>query len=81
MLVKSKSNNDEKVVIANDYFVFNYFIDQKEELEVGGGGVGGGITPPVAETTMVNDTNRLNIYWGKCRGGRILLTQPSFSIP
>ena len=43
---KSNSNYDGKVVIANDYFVFNNVIDQKEELEIDGGGGGGCITPP-----------------------------------
>ena len=75
------SNNDEEVVIAKTYFVLNDVIDQKEELEVDGGGGGGGITPPVAETEMVNYTKGLKISWGNCRGGSILLTQPSFSIP
>ena len=57
----SNSNNDEEVVIANDYFVLNGDIDQQEELEVDGGGGGGGITPSVAQTEMVNDTKGLNI--------------------
>ena len=67
--------------IANDYFVLNNVIDQKEELEVDGGDGGGGITPHVAETEMVNETKGLKISWRNCRGGSILLTQPSFSIP
>ena len=57
----SNINNDEEVVIANDYLVFNCDIYQQEELEVDDGGGGGGITPPVAETAMVNDTKGLNI--------------------
>ena len=30
---------------------------------------------------MVNDKKGLNILWVNCRGGSILLNQPSFSIP
>ena len=45
---KSNSNYDEEVVIANDYFVFNYFIDQQEGLAIDGGDSDGGITPPVS---------------------------------
>ena len=62
-------------------FFLNDFIDQQEELEVDGGGGGGDITPPVAETETVNETKGLKIPWGNCCGGRIILTQPSFSIP
>ena len=70
------------MVIANYYYYYlNNVIDQREELEVDDGGGGGGITPPVSETAMVNETKGLNISWGNFRGGRILLNQPSFSIP
>ena len=75
----SNSNNYEEVEITNYYSFFNDDIDHQEELEVDGGGCGGGINPPVAQTTMVNDTNGLNISWGNCCGGSILLNQPSFS--
>ena len=78
---KSNSNYDGEVVIANDYFVFNNVIDQKKELEVDCDGGGGGITPSVSETGMVNETKGLNILWVNCREGSILLTQPSFSTP
>ena len=67
--------------MENYYFVFNNVIDQKEELEVDGGGGVGGITLPISETAMVNETKGLNILWGNFRGESILLTQPSFSIP
>ena len=70
----SNSNNDEKVVISNDYFVSNGFIGHQEELEVYGGGGSGGITPPVSETEMVNYTKGLKISWVNCCGGSILLT-------
>ena len=80
LLGTSNSNNDEEVVIAN-YFSLNDYIDQKEELEVDDGGSGVGITLPVAQTAMVNDIKGLKISWGNFRGGSILLTQPSFSIP
>ena len=30
---------------------------------------------------MANKTKELNILWGNYRGGSIILTQPSFSIP
>ena len=30
---------------------------------------------------MVNESKAINILWGNCCGGSILLTQPSFSIP
>ena len=33
----------------------------------------------VALPAMVNETKGLNILWGNCGGGSILLTQPSFS--
>ena len=75
------SSNDEEVVIADNYFVFIDNIDQQEELEVVGGGGGFGITPPVSQTPMVNDTKGRKIPWVNCRGGSILLTQPSFSFP
>ena len=78
---KSNGNYDGEVVIVNDYFVLNNVIDQKEDLEVYYSGGGGGITPPVSETVMVNEIKELKISWGNCRGGRILLTQPSFSFP
>ena len=77
----SNSNNDEEVVIANDYFVLNGDIDQQEELDIYGGGISGVISPPVAQTEMVNDTKGLNISWGNCRGGIILMTQTYFSFP
>ena len=81
LLGKSNSNYCGEMVIANYYFVFNNYIDQQEELEVDGGGGGGGIyPPPVAEAEMVNETKGLKILWGNCRGGSIILTQPSFSI-
>ena len=75
-LVKYNSNNYEEVVIANDYFIFNDVIDQQEEFEVDGGSGGDGITPPISEMSMVNETKGLDISWGNCRGGSILLTQP-----
>ena len=62
-------------------FVFNNGIDHHEELEVDGSGGGGGITPPVAETAMVNETKGLKVSWGNFRGRSILLNQPSFTIP
>ena len=65
----------------NFFFFLSYDIYQEEELEVDGGGGGGGITPPVDQMEMANDTKRLKISCGNCRGGSILLTQPSFSIP
>ena len=61
--------------------ILNNVIDKKDELEVDGGGGGGGITPPVSEIAMLNETKGLKILWGNCRGGSILMTQPSFSIP
>ena len=73
---KSNSNYDGEVLIVNYYFVFNNVIDQQEELEIDGGGGGGGITPPISEMSMVNETKGLDISWGNCRGGSILLTQP-----
>ena len=79
LLGKFNSNNDEEVEIKNYYFVLNNDIDQKEGLEVDGGGDGGGITPPVAQTETANDTKGLNISWENCHGGNILLTQPYFS--
>ena len=66
------------IVIANDYYVFNNVIDQQEELDIDGSGGGDGINPPVSETAIVNETKRLKILWGNCRGGSILLTQTSF---
>ena len=54
-------------------------IDQQEELEVDGGG--GGITPLVTQSAMVNDTKGLKILWGNRSGGSILLTQHFFSFP
>ena len=45
--------------IADDYFVLNEDIYQQEELEVDDGG--GGITPPVSEMEMVNETKGLKI--------------------
>ena len=78
---KYNSNYDEEVVIANEYFGSNNVIDQHQELEVDGSGGGDGITPPVSETEMVNETKVLKILWVNCRGGSILLTQPSFSTP
>ena len=67
--------------IANYYFVLNDDIEQQEELEVGGSDSGGGINPPVAQMEMVNYIKGLKISWGNCRGGSILLIQPSFSLP
>ena len=67
------------MVIANNSFVFNNVIDHQEELEIDGGG--GDINPPVSETKTVNETKGLKILWWNCRGGSILLTQPSFSFP
>ena len=43
---KSNSNYEGEVVIANDYFVLNNGIEHHEELEIDGGGSGGGINPP-----------------------------------
>ena len=74
----SNNSNDEEVEITNDYFVLNGDIDQQEELEVYGGGGSGVISPPVAQTEMVNDTKGLNISWGNYRGGIILMTQTYF---
>ena len=76
---KSNSNYDGEVVIANDYFALNNVIEHQEELDIDGGGGGVGITPPVSETAMVNETKGLKILWGNCRGGSIIMTQPSFS--
>ena len=64
--------------MQNYYFVINDVVGQKEELEFDVGGGGGGITTPVDETEMVNDTKELKISWVNCRGGSILLTQPYF---
>ena len=78
---KSNNNYDGEVVIANDYFVLNRVIDQQEESEIDGGEGGGVIYPHVFETEMVNETKVLKILWRNCRGGSILLNQPSFSFP
>ena len=51
------------MVISNDLFIYNV-IYQQGGLEVDDGGSGGGITPPVSETAMVNETKGLNISWG-----------------
>ena len=77
---KYNTNYDGEVVIANGYFVFNYDIYQQEELEGDGldGGGSGGITPPDAQTEMVNDTKGMKILWGDFCRGSILLNQPSF---
>ena len=44
---KYNSNYDGEVVIKNNNFVLNNVIDQQEELEVDGGVVCDGITPPL----------------------------------
>ena len=75
----SNSNNDEEVKIARYFFVLNDVIDQQEELEVDGGGGGDIITSPVAQAEILNDIKGLKISWRYCRGGSIILTQPSVS--
>ena len=75
---KSNGNYDGEVVIANDFLCVIY---QKDQLKVIGGGGGDGLTPPVDETGMVNETKGLKILCGDYCGRSIILTQPYFSIP
>ena len=61
------------------YFVLydeNIEEEDVEELE----GHTSGSRPPVDHTT-VNHIKGLNISWGNCRGGNILLTASNFSFP